>query len=88
MMVMGWSQYVPGLSLAPFGMPGCYAHVSLDNVAYVTGTGGEALWTLPIPYAPALVGVRFYNQAVILDAAAGNALGAVVSEAAVGLVGG
>jgi hypothetical protein len=34
-----------------------------------------------------LVGLRFANQAVVLDPQAGNAAGAVVSDAAEGVIG-
>jgi len=34
-----------------------------------------------------LVGVRFYQQALVLDPAAGNAFGAVMSDATAAVVG-
>jgi hypothetical protein len=46
-----------------------------------------ATFRLPIPGVPALVGLKFYNQALVLDPGAGNVIGAVVSEAAEGVVG-
>ena len=88
MIAMGWSKVTPGASLAFLGMPNCAAHVTLDGVALLTGTGNEAVWTLPIPYQAALLGVHFHNQAFVLDPAAGNAIGAVVSDAAEAVVGG
>jgi hypothetical protein len=45
------------------------------------------VWTLPIPDSPSLVGVLFYNQALVLDINAGNPFGAVVSDAMEGVVG-
>ena len=73
--------------LDPLGMPGCSAHVSPDAVLFVAGSGGEAKFTITVPYQPSLLGLRFYNQAFVLDPAA-NALGAVVSDAAAALIGG
>jgi hypothetical protein len=90
--VFGWSRTLAGatplpIALDPLGMPGCQARVSLDQVLFVAGSGGEAAFRIPVPFQPALLGVRFYNQAFVPDAGA-NALGAVVSDAAAAVVGG
>jgi hypothetical protein len=37
---------------------------------------------------PGLLGIKFYNQAIVLDPAANNPLGAVVGEAMEGVLGG
>ena len=78
---------IPPVSLAPLGMPGCQQHVRLDAAVFVSGQLGVAKYHLPIPNDPGLVGLHFYNQAIVLDLQAGNALGAVVSDAAEGVVG-
>ena len=39
------------------------------------------------PDQPSVVGVRFYNQAIVLDVGAGNPFGAVMSDAREGVVG-
>jgi hypothetical protein len=54
----------------------------------ISGTGHEAPFALPIPYLPGLLGLKFYNQAIVLDPAANNPLGAVVGEAMEGVIGG
>ncbi len=87
-LVMGWSRITPGVALDNYGMPGCVAHVSLDGIGYLGGIGGTASWSLAIPYQPTLLGVHFYNQAFVFDPASGNSMGAVVSEACEGIVGG
>jgi len=84
-LAMGWQQTAP-ISLASLGMPGCNWHTSLDATMALVGQGGQAKWLLPIPDASSLVGIRFYNQAVVLDPAA-TGFGAVVSNAAEGVVG-
>jgi hypothetical protein len=61
-------------------------HVSIDAVAFVGGQNGQAVHELPIPEWSGLIGLSFFNQAVVLDANA-NALGAVVSDAAEGVIG-
>ena len=85
-MLFGWSRTAPQ-SLAQYGMPGCSAHVSPDGVYFLAGQNGIAKYRLPIPNAPGLVGLHFFNQAVVPDFLAGNPLGAVMSEAAEGVVG-
>jgi hypothetical protein len=84
-MVFGWNR-VPPVSLAPLGMSGCNREVSIDAAVFVAGQDHQAVFELPIPNWPVLVGLRFHNQAVVLDPSA-NALGAVVSDAAEGVIG-
>jgi len=60
--------------------------VSVDAVTLLSGRGGTATFRLSIPDAPVLVGMHFFEQAMVLDPAAGNALGAVMSDAAEGVV--
>lgn len=83
--VFGWNRIQP-LALDPHGMPGCALHVSQDGVALVVGQDGWAKSRLPIPNDPTLVGLRYHQQALILDSGA-NTLGAVVSDAAEGVIG-
>src|SRR6185436_11941126 len=64
------------LDLAAFGMPGCTLHTSVDDIALLLGSGGRAVHTIAIPDDPAFVGIHFYQQAVVIDPAAGNAFGA------------
>ena len=71
----------------PFGMPGCTTHTSVDNVTLLVGTANTAVSTLPIPDVAGLVGIHFFQQALVLDPAAGPALGAVMSDAAAAVVG-
>jgi alpha-tubulin suppressor-like RCC1 family protein len=87
LMTMGWQQLASPVSLAAVGMPGCFQQISVDAAAAIVGQANSAVWNLPIPDLPDLVGVTFYNQALVLDPAAPNALGAVVSDAAKAVVG-
>jgi hypothetical protein len=75
------------LDLGALGMPGCSLRVSNDFVRFLVGSGGSASHALAIPNSLALVGARFYQQALVLDPAAGNVLGAVVSDAAAAVIG-
>jgi hypothetical protein len=76
------------LELTGFGMPGCFGRVRPDVSVAVSGTGNAATYTFAIPNNTALLGLRFYHQAVVVDPNAGNALGAVMSDAAAAVVGG
>jgi hypothetical protein len=85
-MLFGWNRTAP-VALDQYGMPGCAAEVSPDGAYFLVGQNGVAKYRLPIPNNPGLVGLHFYNQAVVLDSQAGNALGAVMSDAAEGVIG-
>jgi hypothetical protein len=84
---MGFQRTSQPLPLAGIGMPGCALAIQVDAVAMLTGTNQEVLFQLPIPDQPSLVGLRFYNQALVLDPNAGNGIGAVLSEASEGVIG-
>jgi hypothetical protein len=72
------------LDLGPFGMPRCALRVSPDVLLPVAGNPAHAI--LPLPDDPALAGLVFHLQALIVDPVA-NALGAVMSAAATAVVG-
>ncbi|MCB9888959.1 MAG: SUMF1/EgtB/PvdO family nonheme iron enzyme [Planctomycetes bacterium] len=74
------------VALSPYGMPGCQLHVSLDVPTLLVGTQGRADFTMAIPWAPSLVGVQFFQQALVYDPLAGNSLKAVMSDAAEGVI--
>jgi len=87
MIAMAFQPFAQPVNLATIGMPGCTWHVPLDGVALLFGQANEAEFVLAIPNVKALVGTRFYHQALVLDPQAGNAFGAVVSDVAEGVVG-
>lgn len=66
--------------LAPIGMPSCELLVAADTTSILTNASGTARWDLAIPNVASLLGIRFYQQAFVLDASA-NTLGAIVSNA-------
>ncbi|MEQ1632507.1 MAG: hypothetical protein ABL997_09050, partial [Planctomycetota bacterium] len=83
---LGFMRMAP-VALDFAGMPGCEAHISLDQITFAAGQSGVATLSVPIPDRRALIGARFYQQAFVLDPAAGNGAGAVVSAAAEAVVG-
>ena len=58
----------------------------MDAVQWLLGQQGQARAELVIPAVGALLGLRFVQQAIALDPGA-NALGAVLSAGAEGVVG-
>ena len=78
------------LELTAFGAPGCHLYIDLAASPFVqfvpTSSAGGALWPLPIPNNPGLLGVRFDCQWGIFDAAA-NSLGFVFSNASINVIG-
>jgi PKD repeat protein len=74
------------LSTTPYGAPGCFARVSTEASLFVFGASNSATWNFNIPNNPGVVGVRMFNQALVLDPGF-NALGAVLSDAAAMMIG-
>ncbi len=72
------------LDLSPYGMPGCQLHVRDDVVRF---HGGATSFSMAIPNAPYLLGLGFYQQAVILDPLLNNAARAAISDAAAAVIG-
>ena len=75
------------VSLGALGMPGCLAWQPLDESVLVVHPGTTMQLNLSVPASQILIGQRFSNQAVVVDTAAGNALGAALSNACVGVIG-
>lgn len=69
--------------------PGCSVYCSYDILlnAISTGSTGSGGLSIGIPNNPNLVGMRFYNQWLVLDRAA-NSLGVVMTNGGTGRIGG
>lgn len=67
-------------------MTGCSLFISADLAFAFTSQVGRVDLPLPIPDEPILVGVRFYNQALVVDGPA-NSFGATLSNASEALIG-
>jgi hypothetical protein len=86
LMMMGFSNAASGsialpLSLGPVGMPGCSLLVDPVATRLVLGVANAVTWNLSIPFAAALHGAEFYQQAIVPDPGA-NAAGLTVSNGA------
>ena len=68
------------LDLTSLGMPGCSLCTNALLTFPLVNRGGNALWSMPIPFDLALAGLSLYPQAGSLDPGA-NALGIVLSNA-------
>lgn len=74
------------VDLAPAGMPGCPLYTALDLIDVISAAGGTAVWTVVVPSGPQFLGLPFYQQGASLDPGV-NAFGAVLSNAAAGVIG-
>jgi len=74
------------LDLTPYQMPGCALRVANDGAVFLLGANNTATWSLTIPGQVALLGLRYYLQA-LAPSPGSNGRGAVVSDAAVSIVG-
>lgn len=74
-----WNGQSLPLDLGFVGMPGCPLLTSINAAYPISNTGGQAVSTLPIPTTPALLGGRFFHQAIVADRGA-NPLGLTVSN--------
>ncbi len=81
-----WQGWGLPLDLGFLGMPGCQLQSSVDIVEPMVVAGGSASWRQHICVCPNLIGLSFYNQAIVFDAGA-NSFGAVLSNPAVGTFG-
>ncbi len=68
------------LDLGSIGMPGCWLRVSAEVDQVLGNAFGTATWNVPLPADPALQGLVFHLQALVLDHDA-NAFGATLSNA-------
>jgi hypothetical protein len=75
------------LDLSPFGLTNCRLRVRPDVSVVVIGAGGSASFALAVPTSPSLAGLILHQQALVLDPAAGNPAGLVMSDAATAVVG-
>lgn len=75
------------VSLAPLGMPLCYAQITIESAVLLAGTSGQAVFVYTVPVAPQLIGFEFFMQAFVPDPAAGNAAQAQVTGSALARVG-
>jgi hypothetical protein len=84
---VGFAPAMP-LNLAPFGMPGCSMNVSpVWSPFHLVLTGQRDFTAFTVPFVPAFIGSRVVLQALVSDPRAGNAMGAIVSNAGVATVG-
>lgn len=74
------------IDLAVVQAPGCLWRTSTDIELLGASAAGSVAFAQPIPNAPAFLGLAFFTQAAVFAPGA-NGLGAIVSDAAIGIVG-
>jgi hypothetical protein len=75
------------VNLSPLGLTDCWLRVRPDATDVLVGASGSASHVLAVPASTALAGLRLHQQALVLDPAASNPLGLVMSDAATAVVG-
>jgi len=77
------------LDLTNIGMPGCRLYQSLNVLlgGVPTGASGSGSLTFGTPNAAALVGVRYFNQYIVIDRGA-NSVGLVTTNGGAATIGG
>jgi hypothetical protein len=55
--------------------------LSIDDPFFAFHTGGSLRFPYPLPNNASFAGFVFFNQALVVDASIGNALGAVITNA-------
>jgi hypothetical protein len=86
MLLLAWQPLVTGIDLGPLGAPDCRYYLDLaSTMAFVLGNSQSL--TLSLPSNSNLLGLPIYSQAAAL-VPAGNALGAVTSNALTLTIGG
>jgi alpha-tubulin suppressor-like RCC1 family protein len=74
------------VSLASLGMPACLMQIDAAGSLFASGSAQTATIGVQVPNVAGFAGLLFYTQALVLDPA-GNAFGAVVSDAATAVIG-
>ena len=91
-MVMGfsktaWNGAPLPASLAAIGMPGCDLLVRPDLLDPMPINGNSATYLVQLPSDPSFLGYEIHQQGLVFDAAAGNAFGAIMTNAATAVIG-
>lgn len=81
-----WAGLPLPYDLTPIGAPGCRLRIDPAGIASAAATGTVARFAITVPNQPALVGTRFFQQALVF-AQGSNAAGVLVSNSLVGVVG-
>lgn len=75
------------LNLGILGMPGCFLYTDSRRTYSLSAQGNTVAWDIMLPLGSEWMGRSFYQQAMVLDAGAGNALGLIASNAGEGVIG-
>ena len=75
------------LDLTFLGLTNCWLRVSVDAHEGLIGSLGLATYSLAIPASASLAGFILHQQALVLDPAAANPSGLVMSDAATAVIG-
>jgi|JRYL01.1.fsa_nt_gb hypothetical protein len=77
--LIGFTQFNPGIDLTSLGAPGCQQYTSIDALATYLSTGTSFALPQSFPNNPVFAGVNLYAQSAVLSDGA-NALGLISSN--------
>jgi len=80
-LVVGSTTATAPVDLTNIGMPGCFAHLTLEALQVLPSNGGLCTFQLTVPPTPILAGYELHLQAFVPDATATNSLGGFVTNA-------
>jgi hypothetical protein len=78
--LLGFTQFNPGQSLTPIGMPNCFRYTDGSTSVLFIAPGATSLYTLNIPANPSYIGIDVFAQSVTYSPPA-TPLGAISSNA-------
>ena len=85
--VTSFAERTPPLDLTSVGLPGCNSYLFAADSSFAVPSNGVATWTRTLPSNPALSGLGFVQQALVVDSNAANPAGALVTNAARAMLG-
>ncbi len=81
-----WASFPLPLNLDIIQMPGCILYTDLRRTKGLTTVNGQASWDVVLPSDPEWLGRSFFQQVLVIDPSVPG-LGAVMSNAAEGIIG-
>ena len=85
--MQSWGPWSLPLDLGLFGMPGCFTYLPPDASVFFVHQGGSHTYLTGFPNNQAFAGLVLGTQALMLDPAATNAVGATITNLCAGRVG-
>lgn len=80
-LLVGSTTTTAPIDLTAIGMPGCFAHLTMEALQLLPTNGTYCYYNLAVPPTPILAGYELHLQAFVPDPTANNGLGGFVTNA-------